>query len=301
MATEARSHFNNVIQRLLFAVSLDNFKAYPQTWKDWMTVRTSKEAYEESGYISGYGYLHNKPEGSALQDDARIQGPVKRWVHDTWALAARITEEAIEDVKWDIMKQVGAQLSKSAVATMHFQAAKMLMTGTVTTYHTAGDGLALFSGVHTQIGGGTFSNLSAAAAPTEASVTAAIQNFEAIRGHRGLMYENKATRIICGPSLEFKFMKILGSTLEPDTANNAINAMKNGRKLQLTIEPQITDNRWFVAGPKDPDVGFIHFDRIKPSMSRHGDPDTGDAVFVIRTRFSNECNDPRSMYMVASA
>jgi len=298
MATEARSTFNNYIQRMLFGVALDTFKQQPQTWKEWMVMRTSKNAYEESGYISGYGHLANKMEGQGFDTDARIQGPIKRWTHATWALAARISQEAIEDMKWGIMGQISKQLSMSAVATQHILAARMLMTGTETTYHTAGDGLALFASNHTRLDGGTWSNVAFGAAPTEVSLSAAIQNFENIKDHRGKSYENKAQTIICGPSLEFDFEKLLGSEFEPETANNAVNAVKRRRKLKLVVEPEITDDRWFVMGPKDKDVGFIHFDRIKPTMSRHGDPDTGDAVFVVRTRFSNECNDPRSMYMV---
>lgn len=301
MATEARSTFNNYIQKVLFAVGLDTFKNIKPTWKEWMSMRTSTDSYEESGYISGFNHLVLKPEGTAFSDDARIQGPIKRWVHDTWAISARISQEAIEDMKWGIMKNIGAGLAKSAVATLHTEAAKMLMTGTATTYHTAGDKLALFSASHVSLGGGTWSNLGSAAAPTETSLGAAIQNFEAIKDHRGKMYENTAKRIVCGRSLEFKFEKLLGSEYEPETANNAVNAVRRRRKLSITIDPYITDNRWFVCGEKDPDIGFIHFDRIKPSMSRHGDPDTGDAIFVIRTRFSNGCNDPRSMYMVQSA
>lgn len=301
MATESRSTFNQYIQRLLFAVALDNYKQQEQTWKQWMTLRTSENPYEESGYISGFGYLAVKDEGQAPTHDARIQGPVKRWVHGTYALAARITQEAIEDAKWGIMGQISKSLTTSAVATLHKMAARMLMTGTATTYHTAGDAVALFSASHVRLGGGTWSNLGSAAAPTEVALAAAIQNFEAIKDHRGKSYDRRAERIICGPSLEFKFEKLLGSEYEPDTGNNAVNAVRKRRKLQLTIEKEITDDRWIVAGKKDPDIGFIHFDRIKPTLSRHGDPDNGDVVFLIRTRFSNECNDPQSMYMIPAA
>jgi hypothetical protein len=71
--------------------------------------------------------------------------------------------------------------------------------------------------------------------------------------------------------------------------------------LTLEIEPEITDDRWFVQGEKDPDIGLIWFDRKKPTTTQHGDPDTGDTIFSITTRFSNECNDPRQIYMVPAA
>lgn len=301
MATEARSTFNNYLQDTFFAVAQEKFKRYSPVWKEWAVTRTSKKAYEESGYMSGFAYLANKPEGANVSYDSRIQGPVKRWVHDTFALGVRITEEAIEDLQKYTMATAMKSLGVSAACTLHKQATRMLMTGTATTYHTTGAGAALFSATHSRLGGGTWSNLGSAATPTEAALTAAIKNFELITDHRGKQYNQMAKTVVCGPSLEFTFDKLLGSTYEPDTANNAVNAVIRRRKLKMVVDPEISDDRWVVFGDKDPDVGFIHFDRVRPTMSRHGDPDTGDALFVIRTRFSNECNDPRSAYMVPNA
>jgi phage major head subunit gpT-like protein len=295
-----RSTFNEYFNKILFAVGFENYKRYPQQWKEYMTLRTSSRAKEESGYVAGFGYLVAKPEATGFSYDSMIQGPIKSWVHTEHALAARISQVAIEDDEHGIMKQAAKNLTTSAAATMHKAASRMIMTGTATTYHTAGDGKALFASDHIRLDGGSWSNLGTAATPTEASITAAIQNFESITDHRGKKYDQKAKAIICGPSLEFTIKKLLNSTQEPGTANNAVNSL-NFRSLKLIIDNEITDDRWVVMGDKDEDIGFIHFDRIKPTMSRHGDPDTGDVIYSIRCRFSNECNDPRSMYMIPAS
>jgi phage major head subunit gpT-like protein len=298
MATESRSRFENVTAPGLFAVASEEFKRYPEVWKEWVSIRTSKKAYEESGYVSGYGYLFEKPEGTPVSYDARIQGPVKRWVHKTFALGCRITEECIEDDDIGIMKRATKDLSTAAKATRHLLATRMLMNANATTYHTAGDGFAICYGSHVKLGGGTWDNLGDAADPSEASLEAAIKNFEAITDDRGKKYDQKANAIVCGPTWEFKIAKLLGSDLEPETNNNAINAVAKRRKLKLVIDPEITDGRWFLLGEKDSDVGIIWFDRKKPTMSKHGDPDTGDSKFMVRFRYSLECNDPRQIYMV---
>lgn len=297
MATETRSRFNNYIAPGLFAVGKESFKRYPETWKNFYAMRTSSRAYEEAGYVSGFGYLANKPEGTAVTYDARIQGPTKRWVHDTWALACRISQEAIEDVLYGIMKTAMKDLGTAGAATRHLLAIRMIMNGTSTTYHACGDSLALFSESHVRLGGGTWSNLGDAADPTEASLMAAIQNFEAITDHRGKKYDQRATGVWCGPSMEFKMDKLLTSSGSTDAIHAGVtNSVAKRRKLTLVVDPEITDDRWGVNGPKDEDIGMIWFDRIKPSMSRHGDPDTGDAKFIIRGRWSNEVNDPRQIY-----
>jgi len=297
MATETRSRFNNAMAPGLFAWAKENFKRYPQYWKEYYSTRTSKRSYEESSYSSGFGYLQEKPEGTAVQYDARFQGPTKRWTHSTWALACRITEEAIDDDLYGAMKGAMKDLGVSAAATRHLLAARMLMNATATTYHTCGDGKALCVSDHTRLDGSTWSNVASAADPTEASLTAAINNFEGIVDHRGKRYDQKAKTIVCGRNWKFTFQKLLKSSQEPETNNNAINPLKD-YNLKLVVDPEITDNRWFLQGEKDEDVGLIWFDRKKPTLSRHGDPDTGDVIFMIKGRWSNECNDPRQIYGV---
>ena len=295
---ETRSRFNNYLAPGLFAVAKESYKRYPETWKDFYSMRTSKRAYEESGYISGFGYLNKKPEGTAVTYDSRIQGPVKRWVHDTWAMGCRISQEAIEDDLYGVMKAAMSDLGTSVAATRHLLAIRMLINGTSTTYHTGGDDLALFSASHVLLNGGTYSNLGSAADLSETSLEAAIKNFESITDDRGKMYENKATVLWTGPTNEFTATRILESTLQTGDNHNDINAVKKVRNLRLAIDPEITNSYWGLMSEKDAETGLIFFDRVKPAISRHGDVDTGDSKFICRTRFCNEFNSARQIYCV---
>ena len=299
MTTEARSRFINDFIPGLFALAGEEFKRYPETWKELYSVRTSSKPYEESAYGSGFGYLQKKKESVATATDARIMGPLKRWEHEAWGLKAVITHEAIEDSQHGFMARAMKNLTTSAQMTRHLEAIKLIMNGTVTTFNTVGDGLALFSQVHKRLDGGTYSNLAAAAAaPTTAAVEAAIKNFEKIRDDRGKQYNQKATYIFCGPEHEFTIAMILDSVKVAENENNGINAVKTRRNLKLIVEPEITDGRWGVGGMKNSDTGLIWFDREKPTITRHGDPDTGDTSFILYERHSNECNDPRQIYLI---
>lgn len=296
--TEARSRFNNFYVPGLFAAAKENFMRYGETWKDLVTTRKSSKPYEEATFMSGFGYLREKPEGTAFQYDERIQGFLKRWNHKAHAIAVRITHEAIEDDQYNVMAQAAKHLGESAAATRHLLAIRPFMNAAATTYHTGGDGKALCVSDHTRLDGSTWSNVASAAAPTTASVEAAVKNFEAIVDHRGKQYNNRARAIVCGPTHEFTMSKILESVQVAENANNANNTLKTRRSLKLIVEPYITDGRWFVMGEKDPNIGIIWFDREKPVIRRHGDPYTGDSIFSIYTRFSIECNDPRQIYLV---
>lgn len=296
--SENRARFNKFYVPGLFAAASESFKRHTPTWKDYYTVRSTTKAYEESAFMSGLGYLFAKPEGTPFTEDERIQGFSKVWNMTAYAMSLKMTHEQIEDDQYGLMKMGAKDLGISAAASIHLLAVRPLMNATATTYHTCGDGLAWCVSNHTRLDGSTWSNVMAAATPTTASVEAAVKNFEAIVDHRGKNYDQKVKSIVCGPTHEFTMAKILDSVQVAENANNADNTLKSRRSIMLKIEPEITDGRWFVMGDKNPDTGLIHFDREKPVVQRHGNPDTGDSIFTIYTRFSNECNEPRQIYMV---
>lgn len=302
--SENRAKFNNALVPTLFAMVADKYGEIEQGWQPAFTTRSSKYAWEESSYYSGFGYMVRKPEGTPKSYDERIAGPVKRWVHETFALGVRITEEAIEDVQFGIMKSAAADLGRSAAATQALLRNRILMEGDTLPplpdpELLAGDGLPIFSPNHVRLGGGTWSNLHPVAAdPTEATVSAAVRNFELTPDHRGILVTRSAKAIMCGPETEMEFVRILESEYQPGTANNDVNALKSTRRLKLHINRGITDRRWFVLGDKDPDIGLIAFNRVKPTVGRHDDFETGDAMFSIRARWSQGANNPMQIYLV---
>lgn len=295
--SENRTRFNKFYVPGLFAAASESFKRHSPTWKDYYTVRSTTKAYEESAFMSGLGYLFEKPEGTPFTEDERIQGFSKVWNMKAYAMSLKMTHEQIEDDLYGAMKMGAKDLGISAAASIHLLAVRPLMNATLTTYHTCGDGKAWCVSDHTRLDGSTWSNVMAAATPTTASVEAAVKNFEAIVDHRGKNYDQKARSIVCGPTHRFTMKKILESDLVSENANNNKNVLR-GENLTLKIEQEITDGRWFVMGDKNPDTGLIHFDREKPVVQRHGNPDTGDSIFTIYTRFANECNEPRQIYLV---
>jgi hypothetical protein len=298
---ENRSTFSQAVKPsdYYFAAVGETYKKHDAAWRQWMTTRSSKDAYETAFYYSGFGYVPEKPEGAPFQLDERYEGPEKRWLHKTYALGCRQTQEGKEDDNFGIMVKAMRDLGTAAAITQHLLATRMLMNAAATTYHAGADALAMCVNNHPILGGGTWSNVAAAAAPTEATLTAAIQAYELITGPRGRgkKFMRKAKAIICGPSLDFTFKKLLESPLEPGTANNAINPIM-GMGLKLIVDPFITDDRWFIMGDKDPDIGPIHFDRVKTAVSEHGDPDNGDSIYVLRFRESNEFASAENLYLV---
>src|SRR3990167_646047 len=304
-----RATFNKSVVPGLFAFMINGYKkqAAQSDWKQICAVRPSKRAYEEAAYAAGLGIFPHKPEGEPITYDDLLQGPTKKWTHKTYSLGVKITEELIEDSLYpDIpteMRSLTTELGVAADETLALLAWDMLNNGTTTTNHSAADALALFSGSHTYIDGSTWSNLLSPAADLSATaLQTAIDNFETLKDEAGRYQVIKANAIIVNPANAWKAKELLNSTYDPESANNAINAIKD-RNLKLIVSPYYTDTDAFtlMAEPSNELSGIIAYMRRKITFASDGDFETGDSKFKGSFRFSVECAKPDNTYHSAGA
>ena len=304
-----RATFNKAVVPGLFAFMISGYKkqAALSDWKKICTVRPSKRAYEEAAYAAGLGLFPHKPEGEAITYDDLLQGPTKRWTAKTYSLGVKITEELIEDSLYpDIpteIRSLTTELGVSADETFAILAWDMLNNGTVTTNHTTADALALFSGSHLYVDNSTWSNLLSPAADLSATaLQTTIDNFETTKDESGRYQIIKAASIIVNPANAWKAKELLNSVYDPESANNAINALKE-RNLQLVVSPYYTDTDSFtlMATPANEMSGIIAFMRRKVTFASDGDFETGDYRAKGSFRFSIECAKSNNLYHSAGA
>lgn len=304
-----RSTFNKSVVPGLFAFMIQGYRpaSTEVSWSSFVSTRTSKRAYEECAYAGGLGIFPHKPEGEAITYDEILQGPTKKFVHKTYSLGIKLSEELIEDSLYpDIpttMRSLTEELGRAARETKALLVWDMLNNITSTTNHTGADALALATASHTYITGGTWSNLLSPASDLSAiALQTTIDNFETIKDESGRYQILKAKYIIVNPANAWKAKELLQSGYDPESANNAINTLKE-RNLQLIVSPYYTDTDAFtlVAEPANRESGIIAFDRRKLSFAKDGDFDTGDAKFKGSFRFSVECAHAGNMYHSAGA
>ncbi len=304
MAIETRSRFATVVVPGLFAVMTEEYKRYPEVWRELVKVESSSKAYEECAYMSGLSMIPKKGEGDPVIYDARLMGPTKRWTHDTFALGMRITEECIEDDQYRVMQDGARELGVSARETRHVNVAEIFNTGFVATYHTAGDSLAIFSTVHVRLDNNTFSNVATASALGYSTLQNAILAFEGQKDHRGKKIMQTPMTLLVPPALEYKGLELLESIGNPENANNVINSVSRARpSLKLVVWPYLTSTTaWFLIGDNARmATGLTHFERVGVQFGKEGDFDTGDAKFKTRFRCSTEINNPIGLYGNAGA
>lgn len=306
-----RAQFNKSVVPGLFAFAVDSYrlKEKEATWKKIVggEARTSDRAYEDSAYFGGIGLPVIKPEGKEISYDDFIQGSSKRWLHITYGLGTRVTEEQVEDCLYgDIptsmsgqSKELGNTFGELFEVLVH----DIINNGTSTTNHTAGDGKAVFASDHVLLRGGTWSNVMSPAADLSAtSLQTAIDNFCLTKNDANRFQIIKPKYIFIHPNNAWKAAELLESGYDPESANNSINSIKKWG-LQPIISPYLTSRTAFTlwAEPAHSDGGVIAFMRRKFKVVQDSDFETGDLKFKATARFSVEVNKPNNMYHSAGA
>lgn len=301
-----RSQFNKAIVPGLFSNAVDSFRRKEEeaTWKKIIggEARTSDRAYEDTAYFGGLGLPLMKPEGKEITYDDFVQGYQKRWNHVTYGLGTRISEEMIEDTLYPKIpttmssqsKELGASFGELLEILVH----DIINNGTATTNHTGGDGLAVFSTVHPQLRGGTWSNrLSPDADLSATSLQTCIDQFTTTRDDSGKFQIIKPKYLLIHPNNAWKAYELLESGYDPESPNNSINSIRKWG-LEPIVTPYLTGRTAFTlwAEPAHDDGGVIAFMRRKFTVKQDSDFETGDLKFKGTMRFSIEVNKANNMF-----
>jgi len=275
----------------------------PDEWKQIFSVENSQRAFEEDVLEVGLGVAQVKPEGSAVSEDAGGQGWTARYTHITTALAFSITEEAVEDNRYQqLAPKYAKALARSMKMTKEIYGASVLNNGFSSSF-VGGDGVALLSASHPLWVGGTASNLLGTPADlSETSLEDIMVQIRKATDDRGLPIALNATKLVLPPDLMFTATRLLRSSARPGTADNDINAIKAMGMLNSdpAIVTRLTDtDAWFVL--TDAPDGLKHFVRKPLSKGMETQFDTGNARYKARERYSFGWTDWRAVYGSAGA
>ena len=304
-----RGRFNDEYVPGLFALAIDTYinKRAESMYKSLCTIKTSVKKKEEDVLRSGLGFPVLKGEGAPVTYDTQIAGPKQTWIHDVWALAVRITEEAIDDNLYELngggegdLKELFHDLGEAMAENDEVLMARFLVNGAATTYHKTRDSKALFATDHPRLDGSTFSNKATSSDLTYQTFWANLISAENQYNHRQYRIKKKVKSLWVAPQYEQKGLEILKSTDRPDTANRAISAYaKSGRKISLKVWSHLTDvdASYFQLDGE----GIVRFNRRKTRFARERDFATGDMKIKSDSRWSAEIRDAQSWYGVIPA
>ncbi len=300
-----RARFNEEYVPGLFALAIDTYitKRQESMWNKLVTKKMSSKKKEEDVIRSGLGMPSIKGEGAGVPYDVEIAGAKQSWIHDVFALAVRITEEAIEDNLYELgrpgggddLKEIAYDLGEAMAENLESLHARFFNSGTATTYHATRDGLELFKTTHARLDGSSFSNRSTHADLTYLTFWTVLIAAENQFNHQQYRIRKRVKNLWVPPQYERTGREILHSSDRPDTGNRAISAYaESGRKIQLQVWPHMTDTDAFILQMDG--RGIVHFTRRKTRFARERDFQTGDMMIKSDQRWSAEIADERDFY-----
>jgi hypothetical protein len=268
-------------------------------YTDLYDVETSDRAYEEDVQVTGFGLASVKPEGQSGTYDSEVQGIITRFTHIAYSLGYIVTYEELKD---DMYEQVASRRARanafSMSQTVENVGAFLYNNAFATTYFTTGDGVALASASHTQVTGGTYSNvLTPAADLSEAALEDLSIQVMGATSDRGLLIDVMPQSLHVPRQEWFNANRIMKSVQQSGTANNDINVLNATNAFPKGIKMNhyfTAPHAWFVR--TNIPNGMRLFWREQPGLQQDNDFDTKNAKALAYMRLSVGCTDPRGLY-----
>lgn len=293
--------FPRLLQEGVHATFGDGYNQKEMLWSMIFDTKMSMKAFEVDVQTEGFGLAARKPEGQEIQFDSRRQGFTPKYIHNTIAKGFVVTEEAMEDNLYDIALSDAMALGNSMRVTKEIIAHNILNNGANTAFVMPdGDGQPLFSTSHVNgpTNTGTYSNrLATPAAFSEASLEDLLIQIDRADDPRGKPINLMAEKLIGSPALRFEFERVMGSVLQNNTANNAVNAvnsMGSVRNGWMTSVYLTGDTFWSIK--TDSPSGLCHFERRGLDFGEDNSFTTGNARFKATERYSFGWSDPRGIF-----
>ena len=271
-------------------------------------MRGSQFASEKSQPIGGLS-----DDGWNFEDTGRVQygEPVKGYeatfTHKQFARGVTIERELIDDSRWSAIENQTRTLGDAAFrfrekagAQIFENAFSAATTSTLDKYGidaVGPDGVALCSDAHPAHSGdaSTTQTNEGTLALTEANVSTTRTEMMAFQDMQGELLAVMPDEIIVPPELEDDALKILKSTQEPGSANNAINPQQG--RFRVIVWHYLTDsNNWFMCDSGLRAQYLAWYDRIALEFGRESDFDTFMAKYRAYMRFSVGWVDWRFIY-----
>ena len=302
----ATGNIPRLLQDGLNKVFGESFKRFELQWPSIYDRDTSTKNFEIDQMVEGFGAATTKPEGAGISFDSQSQGFAPKYQHVTTAKGFMVTEEALEDELYGVLKNGSRALGASMRVREETRGASVLNNGFDSAFlQPGGDGQPLFSAAHPQgpSSSGTFSNqLAVAADLSEASLEDMLILIGQATDNRGLQIQLRAEKLIIPVNLQFESQRILRSVLQNDTANNATNAIKDMGAIAQgdSVNNYLTDtNAWFIK--TDAPNGMRYFTRREMRFGQDNAFTTGNMRMKADKRDSFGWSEPRGMFGTAGA
>lgn len=261
----------------------------------YLMVRNMADNYVEDYEIAGTGLAGEKPEGESMPVGGIVEGPLTRYNARTYGQRIIVSDEAMEDMKYDKVIQAAKRNNRSLWKLADFDAVLILVRATNTSF-LGGDGQPLASASHSLPGGGTYSNtLATPMSPSKASMYIARALLRQQVGHDGLIDGYEMKKVVFPVQQEGVWDEVLDSAKDPTPgAFNAVNSIYKEKVEKVPVKYwNNTTTNWLLL--TDAENGLTWFWRRKPRSSTWVTEDKTMMNYGITARWTRGWTNPRAV------
>jgi hypothetical protein len=201
-------------------------------FKQWCDEKSMSDNYEDDQEYGGPGLAAEVPEGEEIPIGTIREGAPTRYQSRKFALRLVVSEEALEDNKYDRVINAAKRLKRALFKTADIDATTMLVRA-MDPNVTGGDGQPLASANHTLPHGGVFSNImTVPMTPSRAAVIQLVSQAKKLPGHDGVTEGYEIKKIISPTEQWAVWDGLLMSDKVPESNANEINVVK---RLNLSV------------------------------------------------------------------
>jgi len=247
---------------------------YEEQWSQVFNTLTLDNLYTIHAQMAGFGPPTLISEGDSVTYDEALAPRERRYDIEKYGLGYKITDKLWMNDRYAEVRQFEADLRRSDMDHTETYFFALLANATNTTISSGLDGLSLANTSHVRMDGGSV-QANRPTALTALSLTAyedAVIAFTKFKDERGRPYRSTPRRLVTGLDLVLVANEILASPMNPSTANNATNAVRNVFSVEAMATPYITSTTfWSLMGDgHDINAGW----RMRPQQKSEEDVDT---------------------------
>lgn len=296
--------YDGVSPKFVTALLGKELRERPKIWPDAYRRKKSGKKFERFLTITPFGDVPEKGEGERYASDYIRPGWQKDITPVEFGMAFTGTETAFEDDEIEVLAMKTKLMAFVARVTQEKYAARPFNNGFTT--HLTPDGLSLFNTAHVLKGGGTFKNRPAADSDlgTAALEQAMVDVQTDTKLESGQLTDMVTSWILwVHPANEMLAYKLVESTQDPETANNAINPLKTKRRITVKVNPYFSDaDAWFLEAADVDTTGMVAVERIPIVQAPvRIDPWTENEIYKVRFRIAFDCFAAQNIYGTAGA
>lgn len=263
-----------------------NYNEHGEECLEIFDAKPSDKSYEEIVEVVAFGLAPEKEQGTSVEYDSWRQGDVDRFTNIPYALGFIVTREELADNQYEkLVMDRTARLAFSMKTTREIVAANVYNRAFNSSF-TFGNGQTLISTTMPSDVGNQSNRLSTDADLSETALEDMLIQISNTKDSAGLQIALRGRSLHIPTAEQFNAQRILGSVLQNDTANNAINAIPSMGLLPegWKMNHYFTDtDAWFIR--TNIPNGMCLFEREAVEFSEDNDFDTDNMKYKSYMRF----------------